>query len=137
VTCWSLLGQGERCQVDTRFSSPGATLTTYWEALRTEDAGTVVQCFADPRVAVPYPGMLWFLPPSESVRVYSVRYTAGEDGAVVATYELRYRPVGKHQEMVVVTGSELVRLHGEWRIARPSADLGLPEWRQVPQRVDI
>jgi hypothetical protein len=127
LTCWSLLGQGERCDVDSRFCSPSATLTTYWEALRSDDAGTVVQCFADPRLAVPYPGMLWFLPPSESVSVYSV----------LATYELRYRPVGQREDMMAVTGTELVHVHGEWKLSRPAPDLGLPEWRPVPQRVDI
>jgi len=137
LTCWSLLGQGERCEVDPRFSTPAATLTTYWESLRTDDAEAVEECFADPRQALPFPGMLWFLPPSETVIVGAIRYSAGTCGTVVTTYELRFRPLGSTEEMSVVTGSELVRLHGEWRIARASGEVGMPEWRPIPRRVDI
>src|SRR5205814_4141924 len=38
IACMSLLGQGERSRVDPRFISPSATLTTYWNAMRSGDA---------------------------------------------------------------------------------------------------
>src|SRR5882672_2286145 len=38
---WSLLGLGERGRVDPRLISPSTTLTTYWDALRAGDDGTV------------------------------------------------------------------------------------------------
>jgi hypothetical protein len=132
----ALLGQGERCEVDPHFSTPGATLTTYWEALRSDDGATVSACFTDPRQAMPCPGMLWFLPPCETVSLAGIRYSAGEEGTVIATYELRFRPIGMEQEMRVLTSSTLERVHGEWRI-RPAAGTTMPEWRPIPHRVDI
>jgi hypothetical protein len=137
LTCWGLLGQGERCEVDPRFGTPGATLATYWEALRADDGATVLECFLDPRQAVPFPGMLWFLPPSVSVSVSSIQYSAGDEDALVATYEVRFLPVGAEEEMSAITSSELVRFRGEWRILRAAGEVGLPDWQPIPHRFDI
>ena len=38
-----LLGAGERWRADPRFRSPGATLDTYWQALRNDDVFPVWQ----------------------------------------------------------------------------------------------
>ena len=135
--CWSLLGQGEICRVDPRFSTPSATLVTYWESLRDEDLGQVAECFADPATALPRPGTVWFLPPSDRLAVDAVRYSPGERDHVIATYEVRFRPRGSAEELKFVTGSELQRVHGEWRIIGLADDTQWPEWRPISRAVDM
>jgi hypothetical protein len=135
--CWSVLGQGEICRVDPRFSSPGVTLATYWEALRTNDTETVSQCFVDPAQAVPQPGTVWFLPPSRKLSIQAVRYAPGEAGRVVATYEVRFLAVGASHEMRFIAGTELVRVRREWRVVGPAGEVAWPDWRPTRPRVDI
>ena len=137
AVCCGLLGQGESFRVDARFSSPGNAIATYWEALRTDDVAVVSECFVSPEQAVPKPGTVWFLPPSRKISVTAVRYAPGEMGKVVATYEVHFQPVGNGEEMRFVTGSELVRVRGEWRIVGPAAQARWPEWKATPLPVDI
>lgn len=137
VVCCSLLGQGEICRVDPRFATPSSALKTYWEALRAEDVDLVAECFADPEEAIPRPGTVWFLPPSQKITVDGVRYAPGEDGNVVATYEVRFVPCGSTVEMRFITGSELMRVRGEWRIVGIAEDVVWPEWKPWPRVVDI
>lgn len=137
MVCGSLLGQGETFQIDERFSTPSATLVTYWDALRREDVDGVAQCFADPSTAEPRPGTVWFLPPSDKIEVRAVRYSPGESGSVVATYEVRFVPRGSTEELSFVTGSELQRANGEWRLIGLADEVDWPEWKPFVQPVDI
>ncbi len=131
VLLLAVLGQGERFHLDQRFRTVDATLVTYWEALRANDAGAAWQCMAN-EVAMPYPGMLWFLPPSDELRIADLHALPVERGRMVVSYEVRYRPRGSSVELSFHTSSELVRLRGEWRIAHPIDAASVPEWRPLP-----
>ena len=133
----ALLGQGERCLVDPRFSSPSATLATYWSALRDGDARAVGECLLDGTEGQPFPGMLWFMPPTREVRLGAFRSLPVAAGHLFVTYEVRFRPLGALEEQSFQTGNELVRLRGEWRIARGLGPASLPPWRAIPRAVDI
>jgi hypothetical protein len=132
-----LLGQGERCLVDARFSSPSATLATYWSALRDGDAGTAGECVLEGTEGQPFPGMLWFMPPTREVRLQAFRSLPVTAGRLYVSYEVRFRPLGAIEEQSFQTGHELVRLHGGWRIARGLGTASLPQWRSIPRAVDI
>jgi hypothetical protein len=137
AVCWSMLGQGEVCRIDPRFATPSATLQTYWESLRAENVDQAAECFADPAVAVPRPGSVWFLPPSDRLSVAAVRYVPGEANTVIATYEVRFQPRGSDEELRFVTGSELVRVRGEWRLIGLTDESEWPDWEPRPQAVDM
>lgn len=133
----SLLGQGERCQVDPRFRSPSAVLLTYWEAMRAGDADAVFECFVSPRDDQPMPGALWFMPPTNEVWIEKVRSLPVTAGRVMARYEVHYRPIGSGDERMFETGSELLRSKGEWRIVQPLGQASMPEWKPESVPVDI
>ncbi len=137
LTLASLLGQGERFDVDRRFRSPSATLTTYWDALRRGDAETAWQCLTEVRHDSPFPGMLWFLPETDAFRLDGFRSLPVTAGRVMVTYDVCFRPVGQSVEQTFPSGNELVRVHGEWRIARSIGQVSMPEWRPTPRSVDI
>jgi len=132
----ALLGQGERCWVDPRFRSPSATLSTYWSALRDGDARTAAECMVGDTEGQPFPGMLWFMPPTNEVRLESFRSLPVTAGRLLVTYRVRFRPLGALAEQEFETGNELVRVHGEWRIARGLGAASLPQWRSIPRAVD-
>lgn len=127
----AVLGQGERFHLDHRFRTFDATLATYWEALRANDAETAWQCMAD-EVATPYPGMVWFLPPTDALWIADIHALPVERGRMVVSYEVRYRPSGASGDLSFRTSSELVRRHGEWLIAHPLDAASVPEWRPLP-----
>jgi hypothetical protein len=133
----SLLGQGEECRVDSRFVSPSATLATFWEALRVGDADGVWECFVEGRHDLPVPGQLWFLPPTDRITLAEFRSLPVTGGRMLVSYEVRYVPRGLDQERSFRTGDELVRLRGQWRIARPLGQASMPEWEPTPRPVDI
>lgn len=133
----SLLGQGEVCRVDSRFVSPSATLATFWEALRVGDADAVWECFVEGRHDLPVPGQLWFLPPTDRITLAEFRSLPVTGGRMLVSYEVRYVPRGLDQERSFRTGDELVRLRGQWRIARPLGQASMPEWEPTPRPVDI
>jgi len=137
IAAFALLGQGERCQVDARFSSPSATLATYWSALRDGDAATAGECVLEGTEGQPFPGMLWFMPPTREVRLEDFRSLPVTAGRLYVSYEVRFRPLGAIEEQSFQTGHELVRLHGGWRIARGLGTASLPQWRSIPRAVDI
>jgi hypothetical protein len=137
IAAFALLGQGERCLVDTRFSSPSATLATYWSALRDGDAATASECVLEGTEGQPFPGMLWFMPPTREVRLEDFRSLPVTAGRLYVSYEVRFRPLGALEEQSFQTGHELVRLHGGWRIARGLGTASLPQWRSIPRAVDI
>jgi hypothetical protein len=137
IAAFALLGQGERCLVDARFSTPGATLATYWSALRDGDAVTAGECMLDGAEGQPFPGMLWFMPPAREVRLEDFRSLPVTAGRLYVSYEVRFRPLGAIEEQSFQTGHELVRLHGGWRIARGLGTASLPQWRSIPRAVDI
>jgi hypothetical protein len=132
----AVLGQGERFQLDHRFRTFDGTLKTYWEALRSNDAGGAWQCLADETSGMPYPGMLWFLPPSDVLSLANLRPLPIERGRVVVSYEVRYVPRGSDRELSFRTSSELVQKRGEWRIAHPIDAASVPAWRPLPVPVD-
>jgi hypothetical protein len=137
LASFTLLGQGEKCRVDPRFSSPSATLLTFWEALRAGDAEDVWECFVEGQNDLPLPGMLWFLPPTERLALADFRALPVTSGRVLVRYEVRFVPRGFDEERVFVTGDELVRIRGQWRIARPIGQVSAPIWDSPPQTVDI
>lgn len=137
VACVALLGQGERLRQDPRFRSPGAALTTYWEALRDQDVTTVSECFTEPAAAQPFPGMLWFLPPVDSLRVNAVRVVSAKSDEIVAAYEVRFTPAGTDRVQHFFTTSDLRRVGREWRIVAPAGEAALPQWQPYPRPVDI
>ncbi len=137
LVCSSLLGLGERCRVDPRLTSPGSTLEAYWEALRAGDDAGVAECLVEGVHDLPFPGMLWFLPPTRELRLEGFRSLPVQSGRVMVTYEVHYRPEGASREQSFRTGNELVRTRGEWRIARPLGEAAMPEWKPVPRAIDI
>ena len=137
LACATLFGQGERCRVDMRFLSPSATLNTFWAALREGDANSAWECFVEGRHDLPMPGMLWFLPPTEELTLGQFRSLPVTSGRVMVSYEVRYRPTGTTELRTFRTGDELVRMRGEWRIARPMGEASMPLWSPTPGPVDI
>lgn len=132
-----LLGVGEPRTADPRFRSPSVTLDTYWQALRHDDDFTAAECMLEPSADLPEPGMLWFLPPTTSLRIANLRVLPVESGRVMATYELRFVPLGGGGEQVFRTAAELERVRGEWRIGHPIGEVSMPEWRAIPRAVDL
>lgn len=132
-----LLGQGERYRLDPRFRSPSSTLLTYWGALAGGDCDEVLECQSELRDDLPMPGALWFLPPTDELWLDGYRSLPVTSGRVLVTYEVHYRPTGAGEERMFQTGSELVRVRGEWRIARPIGEASMPEWKPVPGPVDM
>lgn len=137
AVAWSLLGLGERCRVDPRFTSPSSTLGAYWEALRAGDDEAIAECLIEGPHDLPFPGMLWFLPPTRMFRLEHFRSLPVQSGRVMVTYEVHYLPQGAREEQTFRTGNELVRTRGEWRIAKPLGEAGMPEWRPVHHTFDI
>ncbi len=133
----TLLGQGERARVDPRFRSPSTTLLTYWEALREGDADAAMECFLTRRDDQPVPGAVWFLPPTDELWLEGFNSLPVTAGRVMVRYEVHYKPRGTGEERMFPTGSELVRSHGEWRIAQPLGKASMPEWKPESLPVDI
>lgn len=137
AVCLTLLGQGERFEVDARFLTPSTTLHTYWESLERGDVETVAECFEDPGDVLPFPGMLWFLPPVDSIELRGLEVVEAERGRMVTAYEVRFRPTGYPEEQSFVTTTELVRSNHEWRILAPTGEASMPTWKPYPRAVDI
>jgi hypothetical protein len=135
--CLSLFGQGERARVDARFISPSATLQTYWESLRLGEAEAAWECLVEGRHQLPMPGMLWFLPPTDELTLEEFRSLPVTGGRILVSYEVRYRPIGDEVVRSFRTADELVRMRGEWRIARPVGEASMPEWQPASRPVDI
>ncbi len=133
--CVLLLGQGERFQVDARFLTPGRTLDTYWRAIRHNDLQTVGECFSEPQ-SMPFPGMVWFLPPVDQLHIRSVHVVSAEGGKIVAAYEILFVPKGSQDAESFVTSSELVRVRHEWRIVPTEDASSMPPWKPYPRPVD-
>jgi hypothetical protein len=136
VLALALLGQGERYRLDTRFRSPSSTLMSYWGALSEGDSQRALECYSELRDDLPMPGALWFLPPTDELWLDGFRSLPVTSGRVLVTYEVHYRPSGSGEERMFQTGSELVRVRGEWRIAKPIGEASMPEWKPVPGPVD-
>jgi hypothetical protein len=137
LACASLLGQGERLHLDPRFRSPGAVLETYWGALRDNDLETVSECFTEPQASLPFPGMLWFLPPVDSLGIGSVEILSASSDDIVAMYEVRFTPTGWTQSQHFIATSEIRRIDREWRLVPPTGEAAMPEWKPYPRPVDI
>ncbi len=137
LLAFGLLGQGERCTVDRRLVSPSATIASYWEALRQDDEAAAAECLVAGGRDVPFPGMLWFLPPTADLTIGGFHSLPVTGGRVMVTYEVRYRPLGSSLTQRFETGCELVRQRGEWRIVRWLGEASMPEWRPIPRAVDI
>jgi hypothetical protein len=137
VGCFSLLGQGERCRIDSRFRSPESALATYWEALQEYDADGIAECLASDLDPVPFPGMLWFFPETRACRIDSLKIVPLEDDQVIAAYLVRYVPVGSKRVRRLQVVTELIRIQGEWRVTRPLDDQSLVGEKRGLERVDI
>ncbi len=101
------------------------------------DSDEVLECQSEVRDDLPLPGALWFLPPIDELWLDGYRSLPVTSGRVLVTYEVHYRPTGTGEERMFHTGSELVRVRGEWRIARPIGEASMPEWKPVPGPVDM
>jgi hypothetical protein len=132
----SLFGLGERCRVNPRLVSPSATLRQYWRSLRTGDEGGVAECLVEGTRDLPFPGMLWFLPPTRELWLDDFHSLPVQSGRVLATYQVHFLPYGTGEVETFRTGSELVRTRGEWRIVRPLGEASMPEWRPIRRAVD-
>ncbi len=135
VAC-TLLGQGEHSRVDRRFRSPSTTLQTYWESLRVGDADGAWACFVEGRREVPMPGTIWFLPSTDDLWLSGYRSLPVTAGRVMVSYEVHYRDGWSGEERMFRFGNELVRVHGEWRIAKPIGEASMPEWKPKERPVD-
>ena len=137
VAAMSLLGEGERSRVDPRFISPSTTLRTYWDAMRDGDVNAAWECMVEGRHELPRAGMLWFLPPTDELTLVSFRSLPVTAGRILVSYEIRYRLKGTGAVHRFRSGDEMVRMRGEWRIARPIGDANMPAWQPpAPQAVD-
>ena len=132
----SLLGLGEHCRANPHLVSPSATLHWYWEALRAGDDEGAAECLVDGPRDLPFPGMLWFLPPTRDLWLDDLRSLPVQSGRVLATYQVHFLPQGTNEAEVFRTGNELVRTQGEWRIAKPLGEASMPEWRPIRRAVD-
>src|SRR5205085_9971493 len=121
---------------DRRFRSPSAALETYWTALRDNDMNTVSECFTEPQASMPFPGMLWFLPPVDSLRITRVHVVSAQANEMVTMYEVRFTLPGPSLQQRFVTTSELRRIGREWRIVPPTGEAAMPEWKPYPRPVD-
>jgi hypothetical protein len=81
--------------------------------------------------------MLWFLPPTDELTLEDFRSLPVTGGRILVSYEVRYRPAGDDVVRSFRTADELVRMRGEWRIARPVGEASMPEWQPAPRPVDI
>lgn len=135
VAC-TLLGQGEHSRVDRRFRAPSTTLQTYWESLRSGDADGAWACFVDGRHEVPMPGSVWFLPSTDDLWLSGYRALPVTAGRVMVSYEVHYRDPQTQEERMFRFGNELIRVHGEWRIAKPIGEASMPEWKPKDRPVD-
>jgi hypothetical protein len=135
VSC-SLLGQGERCQVERTFRAPSTTLQAYWEALRAGDAEAARACFVEGRPDVPMPGSVWFLPSTDDLWLTGYRALPVAPSRVMVSYEVHYRDRWSGDERMFRFGNELVRHRGEWRIAKSIGEASMPEWKPKERPVD-
>jgi hypothetical protein len=137
VLCFGVLGQGQRCETDPRFGSPISTLKTYWEALSAGDAETAAQCIEDGSYTGPYPGAVWFMPPTRDLRLEAVQLLPVHRGRVMANYEVHYFAQGIAEELSFRTENHLVQVRGEWRIAPPFGDVSQQQWRPLHRLTPI
>jgi len=133
----SLLGQGERSRIDSRLTSPERTIASFWKSLRQDDEAGAAQCMVEGDHNLPFPGMLWFLPPTRDFKLSNFKLMAIEGNRVLVTYAVRYTPVGLSSEQAFVTTFELARQRGEWRIVRSVGEASMPEWKPILRAVDI
>jgi hypothetical protein len=133
----SLLGQGERYWIDARLTSPERAIANFWRALRQDDDMGAAECMVEGEHNLPFPGMLWFLPPTKAFKLSNFKSLPIEGGHLLVTYAVRYTPVGLESEQAFVTSFEMVRQRGEWRIVRPVGEASMPEWKPILRAVDI
>jgi hypothetical protein len=136
LASFCLLGQGERCQVDKRFASPSATLSTYWQALLDGDAETAWSCVDDGQPGLPVPGMIWFLPPSDTLRLTNIQALPVTSGRVMVRYDVEFVPRGIAEVRAFENSDELVRRRGEWRLIRRAGEASFPDWEPTRQPID-
>lgn len=136
LTACTLLGQGEHGRRDRRFRSPSSTLVTYWEALRAGDADLAWSCLVAGRREVPLPGTVWFLPEADDLWLTGYKALPVSSARTMVSYEVHYRDRATNEERMFRFGNELVREHGEWRIAKPIGEASMPEWKPKDRAVD-
>jgi hypothetical protein len=137
VLSLSVLGQGQRCLVDPRLGSPVRTLQTYWDALRAGDVETASMCIEDGNYSGPYPGSVWFMPPTRDLRLEAVHSLPVRRGRVMVDYEVHYFALGVTEELSFRTESHLVLARGEWRIAPPFGNVNLQTPRTLHRLTPI
>lgn len=133
----SLLGQGERCHINPQLRSPGSAIAFYWEALQLNDSERMAACSLESDASLPFPGMLWAFPNTRELSIEHLRYVPIDADHVVVSYDVVFRPIGGEQDRSLAAMTEVVRVRGEWRVARPLAENGILNGQPPPTRVDI
>jgi hypothetical protein len=132
----SLLGQGERCRIDPLLAQPGSALAAYWEALQLNDVARVWSCSVERDNELPFPGMMWFLPPSRALWLEHISLVRTDKDHTVASYEVHFRPIGAPTERRLRVVTELVHVRGEWLVEHPLSEAGLLNGRPLMLRSD-
>lgn len=82
------------------------------------------------------PGMLWFLPPSDTLRLTNIRALPVTNGRVMVRYEVEFVPRGVAEVRAFENADELVRRRGEWLISRRAGEASFPDWEPTRQPID-
>ena len=83
------------------------------------------------------PGCCGSCSPTDELTLQEFRSLPVTGGRILVSYEIRYRPAGSDEVRSFRTADEMVRMRGEWRIARPIGEASMPEWQPTPHTVDI
>ena len=81
--------------------------------------------------------MLWAFPNTHALAIQQLRYVPIDADHVIVSYDVVFRPVGGEQDQSLSVMTEVVRVRGEWRVARPLTETGILNGLPPPTRVDI
>jgi len=75
--------------------------------------------------------------PSDSLKLADFRALPVTNGRVLVRYQVEYVPHGVPEIRSFPSAEEVVRVHGEWRIARRVGEAAYPDWNPTSRPVDI
>ena len=82
------------------------------------------------------PGSVWFLPNTDDLWLCRYRALSVSATRVMVSYEVHYRDARTGDERMFRFGNELLRVRGEWLIAKPIGEASMPEWKPKERAVD-